>query len=326
MACRAVPQIPAKAALMLNVVPAARDGAPHHRRARRPSRSRRGSRRSTAPGPISSCASSPSIRSPANSGNAPPCARTRPHRSRPRLQPRQAAAPPVGRARPRRLRPPVRRRPSRRPLAPRRRRPLHPASRAGRAGERSERMPGRGEQGPLRRAARLTRARQRHARSYPRRRRLARARGRQGRSQSRSLRFRRQDRARARFDRSGVLPKVAPGVAAAPKYLAVLLVSALTHQLACKVARLPARSSTNPAAASSISKRSTSSPTSRGATRSRAVLCDLRRRRHSLECRHDHARRLEGLIAFDANRAGAAKLPATGAAHGQEGRDTSESR
>jgi hypothetical protein len=37
----------------------------------------------------------------------------------------------------------------------------------------------------------------------------------------------------------GVLPKVAPGVAAAPKYLAVLLVSALTHQLACKVARLP---------------------------------------------------------------------------------------
>jgi hypothetical protein len=37
----------------------------------------------------------------------------------------------------------------------------------------------------------------------------------------------------------GVLPKVAPGVAAAPKYLAVLLVSALTHQAAARVARLP---------------------------------------------------------------------------------------
>lgn len=37
----------------------------------------------------------------------------------------------------------------------------------------------------------------------------------------------------------GVLPKVAPGVAAAPKYLAVLLVSALTHQLAARVVRLP---------------------------------------------------------------------------------------
>lgn len=37
----------------------------------------------------------------------------------------------------------------------------------------------------------------------------------------------------------GVLPKVAPGVAAAPKYLAVLLVSALTHQVAARVVRLP---------------------------------------------------------------------------------------
>jgi len=37
----------------------------------------------------------------------------------------------------------------------------------------------------------------------------------------------------------GVLPKVAPGVAAAPKYLAVMLLSALTHQVAAKVVRLP---------------------------------------------------------------------------------------